>query len=283
MEINVTVRDKIAQGDGTRIVCGNSDYIVRFDLDAEWEQFITRTMIVVNSDKTYREYVFTGDTVALPVINNQNGISIGLYAGDLHTTTSASFDCIKSARCGLGVHEEPNEDVYNQLVQLVQDGAVKGDKGDNGEPGKDGVDGKDGADGRDGSDAPQIDDATVSGTNPWSSKHIIDALCTPFEASGSVVTCHPVEGYPLGVVSRIDAVQEGTGDPSPDNVRAIAGWDSVQLVRAGYQMIKSIEEISNDKMLAVANEDRTAFTITNLIESTYCMARFNTNADMLIA
>lgn len=144
MEIKVTVRDKIAVGDGTRIVCGNSDYVVRFDLDAEWEQFITRTMIVVNNDKTYREYVFTGDTVALPVINNQTGISIGLYAGDLHTTTSASFDCLKSARCGLGVHEEPNEDVYNQLVQLVQNGAVKGEKGDKGEQGIQGVQGEKG-------------------------------------------------------------------------------------------------------------------------------------------
>lgn len=48
MEINITVRNKIASGDGTWIVCGNSDYTVRFTLDSEWDQFITRTMIVVN-------------------------------------------------------------------------------------------------------------------------------------------------------------------------------------------------------------------------------------------
>ena len=71
MEINITVRDKIASGDGTWIVCGNSDYIVRFTLDSEWDQFITRTMIVVNADKTYQEVVFTGNTAALPAINNQ--------------------------------------------------------------------------------------------------------------------------------------------------------------------------------------------------------------------
>ena len=181
MEIKVTVRDKISVGDGTRIVCGNSDYIVRFDLDAEWEQFITRTMIVVNSDKTYSEYVFTGDTVALPVINNQNGIGIGLYAGDLHTTTSAYFDCIKSARCGLGAHAEPNEDVYNQLVQLVENGAVKGEKGDVGPQGVQGergekgdkgekgdsgytpVKGVDYFDGKDGKDAVIDDTLTHSG------------------------------------------------------------------------------------------------------------------------
>ena len=49
------------------------------------------------------------------------------------------------------------------------------------------------------------------------------------EASGSVVTIEPLTGYKLGVTSHITAVQEGTGDPSPDNVRPIVGWDSVTL------------------------------------------------------
>lgn len=39
MELKVTVRNKIAEDDGTRIVCGNSDYTVHFDLDEEWKQF----------------------------------------------------------------------------------------------------------------------------------------------------------------------------------------------------------------------------------------------------
>lgn len=80
------------------------------------------------------------------------------------------------------------------------------------------------------------DDSTVDG-KPWTSRKIVDTLCPPFDVSGSVVTCHPVEGYPLGVVSRIDAVQDGTGDPSPDNVRAIAGWDAVTLTRCGKNLI----------------------------------------------
>lgn len=144
-EIRVTVRDKIATGDRTRIVCGNSDYMVHFDLDAEWEQFAVRTMIVINADKTYREYTFTGNAVALPVIKNQLVISIGLYAGNLHTTTPAYFDCEKSARCGLGEHDEPPEDVYHQLVALVESGILKGEpgpagpQGEQGEPGKNAV------------------------------------------------------------------------------------------------------------------------------------------------
>ena len=132
-EVKVTVRDKIAKGDGTRIVCGNSDYIVRFDLDSEWEQFDVRTMLVVNAGGTFQEVVFKGDEAPLPVINNQLGIRIGLYAGDLHTTTAASFDCDKSARCGIGEHEKPSDDVYLQLLKLIESGG-----GSDG-TGKDGV------------------------------------------------------------------------------------------------------------------------------------------------
>ena len=42
------------------------------------------------------------------------------------------------------------------------------------------------------------DDKSVS-KNPWSSKNTVDKLCPTFTESGSVVTCEPVEGYPLEV------------------------------------------------------------------------------------
>lgn len=57
------------------------------------------------------------------------------------------------------------------------------------------------------------------------------------EASGSVVTCEPITGYKLGVTSQITAVQEGEGDPSPDNVRPIRGWDSVTVTRCGRNLV----------------------------------------------
>lgn len=82
------------------------------------------------------------------------------------------------------------------------------------------------------------DDNAVDG-KPWTSGKIVEALCPPFETTGSIVQCHPVEHYPLGVVSRIDATQSGTGDPSPDNIRPIVGWDSVSLNRCGKNISKS--------------------------------------------
>ena len=51
-----------------------------------------------------------------------------------------------------------------------------------------------------------VDDETVS-NNPWSSKNIIDNICPPFEVSGAVVTCEPIEGYPLSVTASADATK----------------------------------------------------------------------------
>ena len=76
----------------------------------------------------------------------------------------------------------------------------------------------------------EIDDTAV-GANAWSSKHIVDMLCPPLEESGNPVVCYPVEGYPLGVKAKWKPVQEGSGDPSPENIRPIKGRDSVTVNR----------------------------------------------------
>lgn len=65
-----------------------------------------------------------------------------------------------------------------------------------------------------------VDDSRV-GPNAWSSKNTVDKLCPAFTESGTKVTCEPVEGYPLSVVSQIVPTQGGSSDPSPDNVRPL--------------------------------------------------------------
>lgn len=106
-----------------------------------------------------------------------------------------------------------------------------GRDGTDGAPGRDGVDGQPGKDGTDGKDAPQIDDTAITTTNPWSSKHIVDMLCPPLEESGNPVVCYPVAGYPLGVKAKWEPMQEGSGTPSPENIRPIKGKDSVTITR----------------------------------------------------
>lgn len=99
-----------------------------------------------------------------------------------------------------------------------------------------------GEDGTDGKDGAQVDDSTI-GDKPWSSKHIIDMLCPPLEESGNPVVCYPVAGYPLGVKAKWEPMQEGTGTPSPENIRPIKGRDSVRVTRCG-ETLWSLDKIT---------------------------------------
>lgn len=78
---------------------------------------------------------------------------------------------------------------------------------------------------------PKIDDTAITTTSLWSSKQIVDTLCPPIEETGNPVVCYPVAGYPLGVKAKWEPVQEGSGEPSPDNVRPIKGRDGVTVER----------------------------------------------------
>lgn len=109
----------------------------------------------------------------------------------------------------------------------------QGEKGDTGPQGPKGDVGPAGADGKDGT---QIDDTTV-GPDAWSSKHIVDMLCPPLEETGNPVQCYPVAAYPLGVTASWEPTQEGSGDPSPDNIRPIKGRDSVKVERCGENLL----------------------------------------------
>lgn len=119
--LNIEVKNKIAIGDNTKIVCDNSDYIVNFNLDQEWDNFSTKTMRVRYSNNEYTDYVFNGTSCKLPVITDKSAIEIGLYAGNLHTTSGAAYECIGSILGGAGTQIEPAQNIYNQIIQLLDD------------------------------------------------------------------------------------------------------------------------------------------------------------------
>lgn len=82
-----------------------------------------------------------------------------------------------------------------------------------------------------------LNDGVITSKNGWSSMQIVDTLCAPFTAEGNPVTCTPVEGYPLSVQANWEPRQEGTGDPSPENIRPITGLDEVQVTRCGKNLL----------------------------------------------
>lgn len=67
-------------------------------------------------------------------------------------------------------------------------------------------------------------------------KAAVDRYCPEFTESGAVVTCNPVENYPLKVVSGITPIQAGSGDASPTNVRPITEHANVNLTHLGKNM-----------------------------------------------
>lgn len=83
----------------------------------------------------------------------------------------------------------------------------------------------------------EIDDTAIDG-DTWSSKHIADMLCPKVEKSGTLVQMDGlVEGYPLGVKVSWKPTQDGSGDPSPENIRPIKGRTEVKVERCGENLL----------------------------------------------
>ena len=123
MDIKISISKKRPTVVGTPIiVCGNSDYNLSFTFDAEWANagVMTARFVYVKAGAVqYQEVAFSGSTVQVPVLSDIREVYVGVYAGDLRTTTPARIPCDRSILCGGGVHEDPPEDVYNQILQLI--------------------------------------------------------------------------------------------------------------------------------------------------------------------
>lgn len=273
--ISISVKNKIAvQTNRTLYVCGNSDYTALFDLDAEWNAFEIKTARFCYNGH-YSDVVFTGNECEIPVIADTNEFEIGLFAGNLHTTTPAMVLCERSILSTSGTPTNPSPDVYHQLIEKINSGMLRGPQGEKGSTGPQGPtgpagpQGKKGAKGDPGKDAPQIDDGTISRDNPWSSRHIVETLCPPIAESGNPVTCYPVAGYPLGCKVSWEPTQAGEGDPSPDNVRPIKGRDSVVVERCGGNVIEflSTNDFNSGIKIAVDAEKNITLNGTTVEKS----------------
>lgn len=116
--IDIVVRDRVALSPHAKMVCGNSDYYVRFDFDSEWDAYYTKTARFVYNG-TFVDVPFDGDTVNAPIIVNASIVAVGVYSGELCTTTPALIATDKSILCGGGLPADPTPDVYEQIITLV--------------------------------------------------------------------------------------------------------------------------------------------------------------------
>lgn len=167
--------------------------------------------------------------------NNQNGVPIEataekgmgeiVFAGYKEGVRQIAVDVLYKVAPSSGASgtepAEPTPDVVQQILSAASNAeeiakSVRADA----EKIKESLD-----------EIPKIDDTAITTTSPWSSKQIVDTLCPPFAETGNPVVCYLVAGYPLGVKAKWEPVQEGSGTPSPENIRPIKGRDSVTITR----------------------------------------------------
>lgn len=100
-------------------VCGNTDYLIRFTLDAEWDAHENKTARFVTEDG-YTDVLFVGTECPMPMLSGVRWVEVGVYAGDLQTSTPAYLPVDRSILCGdAPVHPDPPEDLYNQLLERM--------------------------------------------------------------------------------------------------------------------------------------------------------------------
>ena len=99
--LNITVRNKIATTtDPATVVNGNNDYTVVFDFDSEWDSLSSKTAMFVygREEQKYKTVTFTGNSCVMPALYNTGYVLIGVFAGDIKTTTAAYVKCIPCIR-----------------------------------------------------------------------------------------------------------------------------------------------------------------------------------------
>lgn len=118
--VNISIRDKRAYGDGTIFVCDNSDYVLHFDFDEQWDGVEAKTARIIYSGSKYIDIPFRGNQVEIERTPVSNRYSIGVYASNIKTSTPAFFDCDYSILSTNPFHAPIPEDTYNKIMALIE-------------------------------------------------------------------------------------------------------------------------------------------------------------------
>ena len=124
--IKVHVKDKVAVVEGDPvIVCGNSDYTVTFSFDDEWDEAKVKTArfkYQTAEGPAHIDQPFEGDTVEVPELTDIRELEVGVFVDNLTTTTGATIRSKPGVRCGSGAPQDPAPDVYDELMELINQG-----------------------------------------------------------------------------------------------------------------------------------------------------------------
>ena len=131
-DIEIKVRNRIAEAVGSpEIICGNSECNAIFDLDTEWDAQEIKTMRVAWTDTfsgqpRHIDVPFFMGFAPIPAIADAYEVQIGVYTGNVMTSTPARIPCVRCITDGGTYHEDPEPETYTALLQLLHDITMAG-------------------------------------------------------------------------------------------------------------------------------------------------------------
>lgn len=123
--IDIIIRNKTASAvNPPYIVCGNSDYNVKFDFDDEWQAHNNKIGVFAYNrcgEWQSEKVLFEGDTCPVPALHGVRSVWIGVTAGDVRTSTPADVPCRMGATDFSDTDEPPSADVWGQILAKLDE------------------------------------------------------------------------------------------------------------------------------------------------------------------
>lgn len=122
-QINITVKDKIAETDFAEVVSFNGVYTLKFAFDEEWDDYSAR-VAVVKWDDGAREKLFMGTECEMPTVESDSAafILIGVYSIKNGKRIASSFVRIR-CEAGTGGFPQPKPvlSLHDQVLDLINE------------------------------------------------------------------------------------------------------------------------------------------------------------------
>lgn len=217
-EHRIAILNRIAVADaGIELVCNNPTDTIRFEFDKEWSGITAKTARF-SWDGKYIDVPFSGNAVKVPEIFQTHYVYVGVFAKNI-TSTPAKVKCRYSIKCLGGKNAPPSNDVYAQIMELLNADLTNSKA----------VEGR------------------VSSLENYEKR--------PYEVIGNPVQFENYEGMPLDVVAELSPKQAGSGEPSPDNIRPIAGYDVLRLAAVGANLAPTHSGFTGESGLTYSVSD----------------------------
>lgn len=124
----IDVNNRIASVSAdVELVCNNPTDTIQFNFDDEWTGHTTKTARFAWEGR-YIDVVLVGNEVQVPEIFRTKYVYVGVFADNI-TSTPVKLRCRYSIKCLGGSVDPPSQDVYEQIIWLLNNSSGGGGTG----------------------------------------------------------------------------------------------------------------------------------------------------------